>query len=420
MMPRRRPNGWPRYMDDHRLRSGATAYYWKLPSWAKRAGCPLRTEALGTDYGEAKRRCDEILNPQLDAWRTRGDDPSPTEKVSVGTFDWMAAVYKTSPKFTGKAAKTRKGYDAVLRLVSDYTLKDGRRFGTLTLHNITPGAADRLYEKLKARSEGGERTRTAILAMAVCKRAWNVARRDRPEHVPLANPFAKMDLAYKATPTRPVSYDELMRFVAAADEAWEASIGTAAMIAFFWLQRQEDIVSRLTWGHYRPADAPHQVKIFHHKTGELVSLPLYDEDGSALWPEIMSRLDAAPRLGTLIVTRDRQDRRRKINLPWQLDYFRHRVAEIRQAAGIDPDVKFMGLRHGGNVEGAEAGLTDAQLRALSGHRTTAALLRYAQATEKQRLAGARKRRDARTKREICRNEPLIACRNDSSGPRLSH
>jgi hypothetical protein len=57
----------------------------------------------------------------------------------------------------------------------------------------------------------------------------------------------------------------------------------------------------------------------------------------------------------------------------------------------------MGLRHGGNVEGAEAGLTDAQLRALSGHRTTAALLRYAQATEKQRVAGARKRREARTK-----------------------
>ena len=59
----------------------------------------------------------------------------------------------------------------------------------------------------------------------------------------------------------------------------------------------------------------------------------------------------------------------------------------------------MGLRHGGNVEGAEADLTDAQLRALSGHRTTAALLRYAQATKKQRIAGARKRRNARTKRD---------------------
>ncbi len=57
----------------------------------------------------------------------------------------------------------------------------------------------------------------------------------------------------------------------------------------------------------------------------------------------------------------------------------------------------MGLRHGGNVEGADADLTDAQLRALSGHKTTAALIRYAQASEKQRTEGARKRLAARTK-----------------------
>jgi hypothetical protein len=176
------------------------------------------------------------------------------------------------------------------------------------------------------------------------------------------------------------------------------SVGTAAMIAYFWLQRQEDIISRLSWGHYRPEQAPDRVRIFHHKTGELVDLPLYDEDGTALWPELMARLDAAPRRGTLIITRDQPDRQRKVYLPWQLDNFRHQVAVIRHTAGLDADMKFRGLRHGGNVEGAEAGLTDAQLRALSGHRTTAALLRYAQATEKQRIAGARKRRDARTKR----------------------
>jgi hypothetical protein len=62
------------------------------------------------------------------------------------------------------------------------------------------------------------------------------------------------------------------------------------------------------------------------------------------------------------------------------------------------DASPMGFRHGGNVEGAEAGLTDAQLRALSGHRTTAALLRYAQTTKQQRRAGARKRLEARTKK----------------------
>ena len=127
-------------------------------------------------------------------------------------------------------------------------------------------------------------------------------------------------------------------------------------------------------------------------------MPLFDEDGTDLWPELTVRLDKAPRRGTLIVMRDSPDRRRKTFLPWNVHTFRHEVAAIRDAAGIEPKVKFMGLRHGGNVEGAEAGLTDAQLRALSGHLTTAALLRYAQTTKEQRRAGARMRLDARTKK----------------------
>ena len=78
------------------------------------------------------------------------------------------------------------------------------------------------------------------------------------------------------------------------------------------------------------------------------------------------------------------------------DYFRHRVAAIREAAGINPEAKFMGLRHGGNTEGADAGLTDPQLRALSGHRTANMTVLYARDTMKQRRTGARKRLAART------------------------
>lgn len=398
-MPRRKPQGWPKLMVTRRLASGQTAYYWVPPTWAVKAGCLVRSEALGTDYAAAKARCDDVLNPQFDAWRQRDHAPVETIRARTGTFDWLVSLYKTSPKYTAKPPQTRRSYDAALNLVSSFVLKDGRRFGSLALSSITPGAADRLYERLKLKADGTERTRTAILSMSIAKRAWNVARRDKPEIVPLDNPFAKMGLSYTAKTTRPVTHAELTRFVEAADQAGEGSLGTAAMIAFFWLQRQEDILTRLAWTQYRPADAPEIVRVFHHKTGELVEVPLYDVDGTALWPELMERLDSAQRRGTLIVIRDQPDRWKKTNLPWRLDYFRHRFAEIREAAGIDPQAKFMGLRHGGNVEGAEADLTDAQLRALSGHLTTAALLRYAQATPKQRQAGARKRLEARTKKE---------------------
>jgi hypothetical protein len=398
-MLRKKPQGWPKLMVPKRLRSGAVAYYWDIPSWARKAGCTLHAEALGTDYSTAKSRCDSLLNPQFDAWRLRDADFSVSKSVP-GSFDWMTSVYKASPKYSGKTAKYRKDVDALLSLVSSFRLKDGRTFGLLQLQSITPGAADKLHERLKAKADGTERARTAKGAMVACRRAWNIAHRVKPAAVPLPNPFAKMDISYTPATTRPVSYGELMRFVAAADKDGSPSIGTAAMIAFFWLQRQIDILSRLTWGHYRPTEAPNCARIFHHKTKVLYDLPLYDDDGTALWPELMARLDNAPRRGTLIVTRDVADRRRKTFLPWAEDYFRHCVADIRTKAGIPSEVKFMGLRHGGNVEGADAGHSDAQLRSLSGHKTTAALLRYAQKTPAQQRAGARKRLEARTKKGI--------------------
>ena len=236
-----------------------------------------------------------------------------------------------------------------------------------------------------------------MLSVTVCKRAWNVARRDKPKIVQFENPFDKMELSYNPKPTRPVTHDELVRFVKAADEAGENSLGTAAMIAYYWLQREEDIIGRLSWSHYHPSDAPDVARIFHHKTEGLVETPLFDEDGTPLWPELMERLDDTPRYGTLIVTRDRLDRRRKVHLPWKVDHFRHRFADIREAAGIDDSVKFMGLRHGGSTESGNAGLTDAQIRALSGHTTAAMTALYTKDTMRQRRAGARKRREERTK-----------------------
>lgn len=395
-MPRRKPVGWPKLMRAKRLKDGATAYFWEMPTWAKRAGCPAAAQALGTDYAVAKQRCDSILNPQYDAWRCgEGETES---SASQGTFDWMTSVYKTSPKYTGKSANYRKDIDTMLALVGKHKLKDGRLFGSLSLASITPGVADRLFDKLKEKAGGGQRIRTARGAMVACRRAWNVAHRDKPALVALANPFAKMDISYTPSQTRPFTYEELMRFVAAADKAGDASIGTAAMIAFFWLQRQVDILGRLTWGHYRPSNAADCARIFHWKTKVLYDLPLYDADGTALWPDLVPRLDSTSRHSTLIVTRDKADRKRKTHLPWAEDHFRHRVAAIRKLAGIDPAAKFMGLRHGGNVEGADAGLSDAQLRSLSGHKTTAALLRYAQTTPSQQRTGARKRLEARTKK----------------------
>ena len=99
---------------DAKRTKGGTAYYSNVPTWARKAGVPFKNEPLGRDYGEAKRRCDEVLNPQLDASGAPGRAATEvSERIAIGTVDWMFATYKTSPKYRCKAAKTRKSYNTV-------------------------------------------------------------------------------------------------------------------------------------------------------------------------------------------------------------------------------------------------------------------------------------------------------------------
>ena len=79
-------------------------------------------------------------------------------------------------------------------------------------------------------------------------------------------------------------------------------------------------------------------------------------------------------------------------------YVQGEVRRICRAAGLPDSITFTSFRHGGHTAGSDAGLTDDQMRALGGHKSTAALLRYAKETDTQRQIGARKRLEARTKK----------------------
>ena len=226
---------WPKYMVTRPLAGGRVGYYWTGPSWAKAAGCTMGSIPLGTDYGAAKQKCDEVVNPQFLAWRGKGPEDA-TPVANPGTFDWMVSIYRQTTRYTELPDKTRRGYDRALREVSEFALKDGRPMGRIALASITGGIADKLFLKLKVNAKGEPRVRTGVLCMTCCKLAWNAAHREKPRLVPTDNPFANMLLKYEAEETRAVTHDELGRFVEAADAAGEASVGTAAMIAYYWLQ----------------------------------------------------------------------------------------------------------------------------------------------------------------------------------------
>jgi len=117
-----------------------------------------------------------------------------------------------------------------------------------------------------------------------------------------------------------------------------------------------------------------------------------------LYPELMAELDAIKSgcIAGLMIRRDWGDRR-----PWptekgDLGQMTRTVKKIIRAAGMRDELTFTSFRHGGFTEGADADLSDAELRAQGRHKSAKVLPTYAKRTMKQVAAGAKKRRSTRT------------------------
>jgi hypothetical protein len=417
MKPPRTTRPLPRYVRRKPLANGTWGHFFQPPTWAKRAGCTVQAEALGTDYEAARRRAEDILLPAFDSWRTGGrSDMVPTGK-SIGTFDWLATIFKDHRAYKDEIDRsTRRMYDQGLTLVAEFMLEDGSRVGDNRLTDFSRGFVDRVYAALltvEDRDDEGnavKRTRRRFVngAMTACRRAWFVGQRVEEKIVPAVNPFAKMGLKKRGpgetpheTPT--ATWDELTRFRAKAIELGYCSLATAALLAWEWVQREEHLFGAFEVKHYRPKERPDSVCVVHPKNGEEAWIPLFDEIGAPLFPELVAELDAI-RQRTVVgvmIRRDHDHRRGKVPLPWTtarggLDHLRSVVKDVIRAAGLRDELSFASFRHGGFTEAADADLTDAQMRALGRHRSARQLPTYAKRTRKQLVMVAQRRRETRT------------------------
>jgi hypothetical protein len=176
------------------------------------------------------------------------------------------------------------------------------------------------------------------------------------------------------------------------------SLATASLLAWEWLQREADIFGTFDVTHYRPKERPQAARVLHAKTHEENWVPLFDETGAPLYPELMAELDAIKRerIGGLMLRRDWGDQS-----PWPSDtgdfsLMRHKAKEVIRAAGLRDELSFTSFRHGGFTESADADLSDAEIRAQGRHKSAKVLPRYAKRTMRQVAAGAKKRRSSRT------------------------
>jgi hypothetical protein len=416
MKPPRTARRLPRYTRRKPLASGQWAYFFEPPTWARRADCPVAAEALGNDYDRTVRRVEDVLLPALDSWRTGGRSDLVPLGPRVGTFDWLVTVFKQHQAWRDIDRKTRRLYEQGLSVVANYVLKDGARVGSKQIADFTRGFVDALYAKIlvveELDTEGNattrERRRFTNAAMAACRRAWFIGQRAEEKIVQPLNPFAKMGLkkrrpgeAPRETPT--ATWDELTTFRSKARELGFGSLATAALMTWEWLQREEHLFGAFDVTHYRPKDRPNSVHVVHPKTGEDAWWPLFDAEGRALFPELMAELDEikSRMIAGQMFRRDHAHRRSRVPMPWitprgDLDYLRSTVKQVIRAAGLRDELSFTSFRHGGFTEGADADMSDAELRAAGRHRSARQLPTYAKRTRNQLISGAKKRRAMRT------------------------
>ena len=248
---------------------------------------------------------------------------------------------------------------------------------------------DKLYDRLLVGKKKQRTVRRANISIARAERAWNVVQRLCSGLVPAANPFANVEQEYATQEKEACSREEAFALARAIEALGHPHLALAPLVCFEWLQRPENVLDgHLAWSHWRPADHPHSVQIFHHKTGERVWYPLEDEEG-ALCPEVEERLARLPRLGIAIVLTPGLKGKPR---PYSHFYARALVRRARRRAGLGEHVTLDACRHGGMTELSDSDLTEQAEMSLSGHKSPQAKRRYVKRTETQRLNAARKRR----------------------------
>ncbi len=405
----------PRFVRAKLVKS-VTRYYWELPGYYKRLGCTLhltQETPLGSDYAVA---CGEdgkggkaaTLNGMFDEWdRGRlGEPPLPRLEVKIGTVDWLFKTYRTSNDWKERVSeRTAPDHERTIRLLCDVRGKSGIRIGDRMIAGITPEAADKLYAIVRdtpKRKGKASRPRTAEKVVAICRHAWKVVHRLHPGlfiqgqqtgEVPVWNPWEGVALRRRVKAIKPAATrEDVYTFAWGALEAGHADAAAAAVICFEWLQRPENVLAGyVTWNDYRGPKAPAQIRIEHHKTGEMVLHPLEEIAGATctlFYEEAEAVLAKVPRLGLGIVMRDRP----KPLGPqkWDVMSMARLVRTLRERLKLPSTFTLDACRHGGMTELEEAELTDGQGRALSAHRSKA-YEGYAKRTEKRALAATRKR-----------------------------
>lgn len=331
-----RTTGLPRNVSEFRDRHGT----WRLRYRAK--GQP-------TYYFKARPGTEEF-RAELEACRT--DAPKPSARSSgrtkPGSVSALIAMYYGTPAYTGLAASSKKTYRSVLeRFRKEHgdkqvaTIERKHIKAIIGAMHQTPAAANKLLDKLRI-----------LMGLAVDE-GW---RRDDPTQ-------GVRGFRIKSDGFHTWSEDEIAKFEA------RYAVGTKPRLALDLMlytgQRRSDVV---LMGRQHFSDG--RVRVKQLKTGAALTIRVH--------PRLQASL-AAAKTGdlTLLLT--------EYGKPFSSNGFGNKMRDWCDDAEL-PQCSSHGLRKAAARRLAEAGCTNAQIKAITGHTTDAEVARYTAAASQRTLA----------------------------------
>lgn len=301
-----------RYVSRRRNRNGSIRWYWRRP------GFPL----VRLPDDRVKRfAMAERLNQQADNTAT-------IEPEAEGTIGWVIGRYRDSKRFTKKAPITRTIYDRWLREFKDM-------WGSMP-----PKVLTRRVVVTYAESFQSDSSRSVALAVL-----YNVLDLARYYGLVENNEAAKLKLPSAEPRQARWEWSDIEAFLGACSDP---TVRVAFYLLLYTVQRPVDVVA-MRWDAYNGET----IKLRQQKTGRLVEVPCHRE----LRPVLEDA--KASRTGLHIVSRENGQ---PVERRWLTEQF----ATLRKTCGLE-HLQARDLRRTAIVLMGEAGATEAQIAAVSGH-----------------------------------------------------
>tara|TARA_R110000796_G_scaffold134956_2_gene251005 strand:+ start:119380 stop:120513 length:1134 start_codon:yes stop_codon:yes gene_type:complete len=352
----------PRYMTSKTLGDGNLSYYYEPPKDAILAKIAER-HALGQDWERAATRVME-LNQRVDEWRKQ-EKGNPCLRETFGQFSVKALceAYLESNNFQRLKDNTKRDYRSKINEIIALPIGNSKMsLGQVNFHEIKVSDADKIYSSLKIGKKGQPRITHANGIMRVLRLIFNLAKRwhDLPQ-----NPFENPALESRKPRKIIWSNEQLVLFCETALDMGLISIYLAAMIGRETGLRVTDI-RNLKWGDI----GEDFIEISASKTDASLSIPITSTLKNAL-SEHRSEDDEF-----VLLTDGKK-------LPYTEMRLSQKFTTVRREAGLPEHLQLRDFRSTLLNELADAGATEDEVMAVSGHADRATLKHYVKPTKRR-------------------------------------